>query len=306
MTRATPVLLLAHKRPQHTREVLESIRASTPRELYVSCDGPRDPSEVHRVKEVHKLIRDLDWPTRVRTRFLRKNLGSRIAVTTALDWFFTQEPRGIILEDDCVAAPDFFWLADAFLDHHEKDRGVWGLTGSNTANLDFRGLYAFIRQPLTWGWATWADRWKKRDAQLNQYRTERSNVDAWLSPDHKSAYRRHLDRMLFEGKPDAWDYMWAWTVMANRGLWAVPSQNLVANIGDGPGASNTHPRRWIRTRLGSADRNLFPSPVVVNKRADDLVLRRIHGLVRPLWLNEIVNAIRALRDGLKKRVSRQS
>lgn len=50
--------------------------------------------------EVRKIITDVDWPCEVKTLFREHNLGCRVAVQTAIDWFFAHENEGIILEDD--------------------------------------------------------------------------------------------------------------------------------------------------------------------------------------------------------------
>ncbi len=289
---ATPVLILAHRRPNHTLRVLKAVKKSGPRPIYVSCDGPRNESEASKVEAVHRLFKDLFWAERVHTRFLPTNLGSRFAVTTALDWFFSKESEGIILEDDCIASPDFFRLCEFFLAEHRSDRSVWGITGSNTARITSQHLYTFVQQPLTWGWATWADRWQKRDADLTDYQLRRLEKEVWVSAAHRVVYKRHLDRILYQGKPDAWDYMWAWTVMSHRGLWGITHSNLITNIGTGEDATNSHPQEWIGTSQEALDWTLHPSPIAPDVAADREVLRQIHGLKEPLWFNHLLNIFR--------------
>jgi hypothetical protein len=111
-----PVLFIIFNRLDTTIQVLEAIRQAQPPRLYVAADGPRPnrPGEAEKVQAVRDYVMgQIDWPCEVKTLFREKNLGCKVAVSSAIDWFFDHEPEGIILEDDCVPHPSFFQFCQA-------------------------------------------------------------------------------------------------------------------------------------------------------------------------------------------------
>ncbi|HEY5811446.1 MAG TPA: hypothetical protein VIT23_02185, partial [Terrimicrobiaceae bacterium] len=109
---AASVLFLVFNRPEHTSRVFEAIRQVQPERLYVAADGPRPhlPEEAKKCEDVRKIVAGIDWPCEVKTLLRSENLGCKEAVSSAITWFFDHEPEGIILEDDCLPSPAFFWF----------------------------------------------------------------------------------------------------------------------------------------------------------------------------------------------------
>lgn len=279
------------------QKVLENIRKYNPAKLYVFSDGPQS-GNAEEVATVREIFSSLDFQGEVKTNFLAGNLGPGPAINRAIDWFFENEDEGVILEEDCVPTEDFFLLAEHVLERYRHDERVWGMTGSNTASLKFEASYGFIRQPLIWGWATWADRWDKHRQRREAFLSRDDRRDGWPTRAHKQAMKRHLDSMARYGVPDTWDYPLALTVMKSNGLWVVPSSHLVDNVGAGPGALNSDSARFVGQELSPLGKIVEPSRVEADDRADLLVLRRIHGLLRPMWLNVPLNFFRATRQRL--------
>ena len=94
----TPVLFLVFNRPNKARRILDAIRAYKPDRLYFACDGPRANVEddISKVKECRELVSCVDWDCQVFTLFRNHNLGCKLAVSSAITWFFQHEELGII------------------------------------------------------------------------------------------------------------------------------------------------------------------------------------------------------------------
>src|SRR5262245_56278428 len=136
MTEASevPVLFLVFNRPDTTARVMEAIRAARPERLYVAADGPRENNAgeaEERCAEVRQLATRVNWPCEVRTLFREHNLGCRKAVSSAITWFFEQEPEGIILEDDCLPSQSFFPFCAELLARFRDDERIMFITGCN-------------------------------------------------------------------------------------------------------------------------------------------------------------------------------
>ena len=107
----TPILLISWKRPQKTLKVLNEIRKISPTKIYLACDGPikNDPVNKEKVLQTRKILNnEIDWHCEINRLYSDTNNGCKIGVSKAITWFFKNEEKGIILEDDCIPHKDFF------------------------------------------------------------------------------------------------------------------------------------------------------------------------------------------------------
>ncbi len=251
-----PVLLLAYRRPDTTRQVLAAIRQAAPQQLFVACDGPNPDreGEAARVQAVRDLIDcSIDWPCEVHRRYSREHQGCRRGVSGAISWFFEHVEQGIVLEDDCVPDPSFFPFCEALLDRYAHDLRVWCITGGNYQDGQVRGdaSYYFSRYPHCWGWASWRSRWQAYDDELSLLEPFVKGGfadDLFTDPLEAAYWHRVWSRQVprHGGGLDSWAYQWAFACMASRGLTAIPNQNLVMNVGDGVEATHTTTSQSMR------------------------------------------------------------
>jgi hypothetical protein len=250
----TPVLLLLFNRPDTTRQVMAAIRQVRPPRLYLAADGPRphQPGEAALCEATREAALALiDWPCEVLTLFQPTNLNCGVAPTRAITWFFEHEEAGIILEDDCLPAPGFFWFCQQMLHRYRHDTRVMHISGNNFQGnwqRDPDYSYYFSRHLLMWGWASWRRAWQHFDFQLSSFpELQRKNYVADLLPDGLAT--RYLQRKFEQvwahartRQPDIWDYQWHYAILVQAGLTIVPHANLVCNIGFGPDATHTFNR----------------------------------------------------------------
>jgi hypothetical protein len=241
----TAVLFLVFNRPDTTRQVFEAIRRAKPPRLYVAADGPREGKlgEVERVQKARTIATAVDWPCKVKTLFRDKNLGCKKGVSSAITWFFEQEERGIILEDDCLPHLDFFSFCENLLDLYLSDERIFAITGDNFQNGKWRGdaSYYFSKYPHVWGWATWRRAWKHYQFGINFWPKWRDS-DAWKKYKSDKIERRYWQKIFdrcYAGQIDTWDYQWNASTWYKNGLTVTPNVNLVSNIGFGENAVHT-------------------------------------------------------------------
>jgi hypothetical protein len=120
------------------------------------------------------------------------------------------------------------------------------------------------------------------------------------------AARRHFAEVAANTDGDArgWDHHWWVTIMAARGLSAMPVANLIENDGYGEGATHTRAEKQPEPAVPMAFPLTHP-PVELNRDVEgelELILLRTDGrlsriarrLIRPLWLRALVRRIVAL------------
>ena len=250
----SPILFIIFNRPDTTRRVFESIRAARPPRLYVAADGPRSgrPNEEVRCREARAVVEAVDWDCQVFRLFRERNLGCKYAVSSAIDWFFSHEAEGIVLEDDCVPANSFFAYCDELLVRYRDAQRVMAICGSNFQRDGWRPehSYYFSRYNHVWGWASWRRAWKGYDVEMNEWPSFLAqNSLRTIFPDNWPArvfWRRIMDDVA-SGNVDTWDYQWLFAGWSNDGFSIVPEVNLVKNIGfDGDATHTTGAPQWLR------------------------------------------------------------
>lgn len=281
----TAVLFLVFNRPSTTRLVFDAIRQAMPPRLYISADGPRSSkaAEAQRCAEVRRIALAVDWPCEVKTLFRHENLGCKRAVSGGITWFFEQEERGIILEDDCLPHSDFFRFCEEMLERHADDERISVITGNNFQDGQKRGgaSYYFSKYNHCWGWASWRRAWQHYQGDLPFWPAWSQSND-WLEINSDSVERRYWTK-IFEtvraGKIDSWAYPWTGSVWYKQGLTVTPNVNLVSNIGFDSTATHTFNRDVGYSHLKTSPIYPInhPQEVSVNLMADYYVFNNTLG-----------------------------
>ena len=276
---ATPVLLVAYNRPDETDKVIEALREVRPRVLYVVVDGPQptgvDRARVAAVREI--VLEKISWKCDLHLEFRDVNLGCRAGMTAALNWFFSENAEGIVVEDDLVPDPTFFVFCAELLARFRGDSRVWGIGGDNSFRVEpeGEGSYGFTRYPLIWGWASWSDRWAHYDAHLETW--SRDSV-SWLHSGEKRYFSKVLNQILHHGRPDSWAVPLSSTVLMWGGLWVFPRKNLVRNIGFSEDATHTKnaSSRRANVLVNPITTIRHPPAISAERRVDRKIFRRVY------------------------------
>ncbi len=242
----TPVAYIVFNRPQHTEKTFAVLREQQPSHLFIIADGPRAGhlTDIERCAAVRQIVANVDWPCEVYRKYAESNLGLKNNVSQGLDWVFSQVERAIVLEDDCVAHPDFFRFCDELLERYADDERVSVITGNNFQNGQHHGeaSYYFSKYNHCWGWASWRRAWQHYQGNV-PFWPDWSRSDDWRQKMPDVVERRYWSK-IFErvhaGKIDnSWAYPWTASVWHYGGLTATPNVNLVSNIGFGPDSTHT-------------------------------------------------------------------
>ena len=241
------VLLLVFNRPQHGAAALLRIRLVQPARLYIHADGARSgrPGEAEAVVQTRRIVDLIDWPCEVITLFREENKGLREGVGDALNWFFREEPCGIVIEDDCLPDPSFFRFCAELLERYAHDETVMHIGGSNLIERftkDGGSDYFWSEFSLVWGWASWRRAWANMDIRLtglDAFKTSDKMQD-FISSIPARAYMLDKFEVTRARKNNSWAYAWFYSILNHGGICIVPSVNLIQNVGIGDtNATNT-------------------------------------------------------------------
>jgi hypothetical protein len=288
----SPVLFITFNRPEPTQKVFDAIRTARPSKLYIASDGPRigNQSDRRKIQEVHEIVGKVDWPCEVNTLYRTDNLGCKIAVSSAIDWFFEQEEAGIILEDDCLPHPDFFVFCSELLVRYKDEEKVFSITGTNIQSGIKRGSasYYFSKYAHVWGWASWRRAWQHYQLDMS-YWPKWKNSKEWRQRNfsllEKKCWNKVFDKV-YRNEVDTWDYQWTACNFYKGGLVATPHVNLIRNIGFGEDATHTKGQDTsVNIKLDPIGTLNHPNQVYWDREADIYEFRTTFGKKYTGWKN---------------------
>lgn len=277
-----PILYTVFNRIESVRRTFSEIKKIKPKQLFIGADGPRDLEERKKTNAVRKYILDnIDWECKVKTLFFNKNLGANIATFRAIDWFFKNIKKGIILEDDDLPNRSFFAFCKKLLFKYEREPKVMSICGfTQLRNINIKESYYFSKTFGVWGWATWRDRWQKTNLLLSDY--ERIKKNGGLSkiiqnPIERIITKRRLDYNLI-GKVKGWDFAFLFLHLKNKGICIRPKHNLIENIGFSKEATVTS-NNFIDTKFLCIKTSelkfplIHPQKIEINERLSGMEFR---------------------------------
>jgi len=243
----TPVLFLFFNRPTTTRRVFSQLKKVKPTRLFISADGPRpdQPRERYLCTEVKEITERIDWTCEVRRLYRSDHLGCKLAVCTAITWFFDQVDAGIILEDDCLPSLDFFSFCTTMLTDYKDDPNIFHITGNNFQHgmLRGKGSYYYSKYAHIWGWASWKRAWQHYDLELQHwdvFKTSPTYDSLFLTREEKKFWTKKFEKYQSQnGNHNYWSLQWQYACWFHGGWTITPHKNLVTNIGFGSGTHTT-------------------------------------------------------------------
>lgn len=278
----TPILLITFNRPDHTRQTLQRILEARPRDLYIFQDGARsgNANDALKCQQVRDVINELVAEYKAKhssslltlhSYFSEANLGCGAGPMTGISWFFENVEQGIVMEDDCLAHPDFFPYCEELLNRY-KDTEVkfinstlyddrW--TKALVPNIDLTSYllpltcsYGFSRYMVTGAWASYREVWQGFDLDLKDmsalkfawhvYRLTGNLAEAeWWWYQVRAIQQD-------KNKKSYWDYQMQIHLFRQNALTIHPAVNLISNIGFD--AEGTH----TKGNDGRGDREVYP------------------------------------------------
>lgn len=242
LTFNTPILFIIFNRPDTTQKVFDEIRKIKPKYLFIAADGARNESEQSLCHETRNIVNQIDWDCELKTLFQEKNLGCKIGVSTAINWFFDNVEQGIILEDDCLPSSSFFYFCKDILEKYYSNSDIMHICGTSFARgKNNKDTYYFSKYAHVWGWATWRRSWRLYDLKIDDFDNFFNN-NKLLKIYNDSLINDYFKKIFYltrSNKIDTWDYQWLFTIWNHNGIVITPHMNLISNIGFGENATHT-------------------------------------------------------------------
>ncbi|NEQ47616.1 MAG: glycosyltransferase family 2 protein [Leptolyngbya sp. SIOISBB] len=271
---STSIILIIFRRPLLTQEVFSRIQAVKPSKLFVVADGSENEEERIFCEQARAVTEQVDWDCEVYRNYADTNLGCRQRVSSGVTWAFEHVEEAIVLEDDCVPDPSFFYYCENLLSYYREDKRVMVISGNNFQDGCRRGndSYYFSKYNHCWGWATWRRAWKHWEFNPDrwiQFRDLGLMKTVCIDFAERIYWTDIFNEFFLENKFDSWAYAWTFACWSHGGLTALPNCNLISNIGFDEDATHTRKKsRFANMITESIDEIRHPDFVCQDVEAD--------------------------------------
>ncbi len=271
-----PIILFVYNRPNHTYLTIEALKNNyyaNQSELIVYSDGAKDQSKQPFVKSVRDYLNTVSGFKSIKVISSQENKGLANSIISGVTEVIDKYGKVIVLEDDLVSSPYMLLYMNRCLEFYQNYQSVFSVSAYNhPPNLmpfpeDYEyDVYCSLRN-LSWGWASWSDRWKKADWQVKDFQNfiqSKSRTQAFNcgGEDMTDMLR---DQIL--GKIDSWAICWSYAHFQNHAVSICPVKSYINNIGlDGSGTHCDNTKRFGND-LSLPVKNLsLPETIYVDER----------------------------------------
>ncbi len=232
-------VLFTYNRSLHTKKVLESLKRNTilPVKLYIFQDGLKKQEDYEEWIRVNEQIKSVDWCESF-CIVAKKNKGLANSIVDGINQVFLNNDAVIVLEDDCVAHPQFMEYMNQALEKYAGDSRVYAINGYGwPADVEKNGTDAyFAGRAGSWGWGTWKERWAEYEQDYKLL--GRIKKEPYLA-EQLQIWGEDLESYVLgniEGTCNSWTVFWALKVIERSGYCLTPYESFIENIGfDGTG-----------------------------------------------------------------------
>jgi hypothetical protein len=280
MESLSPIVLFVYNRPWHTRLTVEALQKNTlasNSELFIYADGEKNSNDRNKVEEVRKYIETIHGFKRVVIIERKRNWGLADSIIDGVTKIVNQYGRVIVLEDDLITSPYFLKFMNDGLDVYKNRDDVFSITGFNFPKKqlpiprDYHDNIYLSYRCMSWGWATWENRWLKVDWDVKDFRElEKNKKKIKLFNRGGEDLFPMLKRQL-EGKIDSWAIRFCYAHYKNNSFCIYPTKSFVDNSGfDGSGVhcgvdeSIKFRNNSLNTSSGSINPNVVENIKILN------------------------------------------
>lgn len=235
-----PVLVIGFNRPQFMQNLLDNLKDNGIKKLYVALDGPRNDNDIVHCRKTYEIVQSQNENFEIYILSRTYNLGCCLGVISALDWFFSVNDFGVIIEDDCLPDPEFYEIVSTKIKDWagKSSTNLELLTAHNPFEFNFENKVT--RSVLIHGWATDSNVWRKVRKDFFKL-----TLPSWKNSTNE---RRPISSAFYWwanstraklGLIDTWDGIFADNSWRQGVSTIMPDRNLVRNLGYGPSGTHT-------------------------------------------------------------------
>jgi len=279
MTTDIAVLVIAYRRQENIKKILEICAHNKVSKIFIALDGAKHGSlsGLRDNLEIQKVVDDFEkiYVGEVKKLYHETNIGCAASVMSACDWAFSLADNLIILEDDCIPTDDFFKFSKLSLDEMRINSKIWLSCGTQFAPQNLTNYsWVLSKYALTWGWCTNRTNWNQISMAIKEkLKLKRKHYN--LASLQERVYWNEGSRRAHEGWTDVWDTILVKQMVSKSKYAILPYISLVTNLGDDDFATNTiGDSEWLNLQTGYFPNN--PGALIHSKVHDEWLRNKFY------------------------------
>ncbi len=238
-------------------------------DLIIYSDGAKTESDKVIIKEIRTYLKAISGFKTITIHESCKNKGLANSIIEGVTDVINRHGKVIVLEDDLIVSQFFLTFMNKALDFYEQHDKVFSISGyalkvSLPKNYEY-DVY-FTPRGLSWGWATWKDRWDNVDWEVKDFEQ--------LKADRKAKQKFALGgtdlfsmlKKQMENNLDSWAIRWFYSQFKNNQFTVFPTISKVKNVGFDADATHTNVYNRYKIVFDSSNQQefIFDNCVVIN------------------------------------------
>ncbi|SHJ70859.1 Glycosyl transferase family 2 [Maribacter aquivivus] len=244
----SPIILFTYNRLEELKQTIAALqnnKLANNSILYVYSDGAKTANDNIAVDAVRDFLKTVSGFKDVILKFSEKNKGLAPSIIEGVTTILEKHGKVIVLEDDLLVSDNFLSFMNSGLDYYYKNPSILSICGYNMKvekqkadNYLFDMFFA--KRSSSWGWATWKNKWKGIDWNVEDYDAFSQNREQRKAFNECGSDMFGMLKRQQQGKINSWAVRYNYHQFKND-LWSVfPITSKVKNIGFSSEATHTN------------------------------------------------------------------
>jgi hypothetical protein len=266
----SPILLFAFKRVEPLKKTIDALRqnyGAADAELFIFCDGPKNPNDNPKVDEVRRYVDSVEGFNHKMVFKSEQNKGLARSIIDGVSYVLESYDTVIVLEDDLVTSRNFLVYMNSALRFYKDDQKIFSISAFTYPIRKPEGYpydVFFNNRACSTGWATWKDRWNEVDwHRLKNASMKEVLRTKALGTDFPSLIQKYRTKRI-----DSWAVPWCYHQFTQRSLTVYPVISKIQNVGFGGDATHTSQtarRFYTDLDIGVTRDFIFQQPAIASK-----------------------------------------
>ncbi len=271
-----PTLILGYNRFDKFTRCITTLKEKGIKKIYVCIDGPKNDFDKESQEKIINFCSNNKLGLKIQLKKLDKNYGCRLGPIKGISWFFEENKYGVIFEDDVVVSRKCLETFSILLKKHFFNDNIMSISSFN--EFTSKRVESIYEIPVwrSWGWATWANKWKMH---LN-FSNSIKDFNIWkiynlLPKEFRLIETAELLKSCQLNLMDAWDYEFNFSHIVNKkkSLTIGGINNYVYGFDD----SATHTKNIENIEIDFklfCEREIDTSQIIKLKKIDEIYTLR--------------------------------
>ena len=219
-------------------------------ELFIFSDGFKTKADKKDVVNLRRNLKNIRGFKSLHIIESDKNKGLANSIIEGTTKVINKFDKIIVLEDDLIVSSHFLDFMNKSLSLYQNKKDIWSVSGYSPAIpqlIDYKKEVYLTLRSSSWGWATWADRWKKVDWSISDFKVLKKNKEKIMFFEQGGNDLFKMLELQYLGKIDSWAVRWCYSQFLNSSYSVTPKISMTQNNGfsDGYGVHNSgQSDRW--------------------------------------------------------------